>query len=63
MRERERQRAGVGESDIGACETEGEGGGGRNWSRVRSICENEICAFDLRVGAAVGSIMDTAMKK
>lgn len=30
---------------------------------VCSICENEICAFDLRAGAAVGSITDTAMKK
>lgn len=28
-----------------------------------SICENEICAFDLRAGAAAGSITDTAMKK
>lgn len=39
------------------------GGGGAKEGRVRSICENEICAFDLRAGTTVGSITDTAMKK
>lgn len=28
-----------------------------------SICENEICEFDLRPGVVAGSITDRAMKK
>lgn len=48
---------GVGGSDIDWRDGSVEG-------REGSICENEICAFDLRAGAAAaGSITDTAMKK
>lgn len=53
-------------SDIGGkLEEGGRRGEGhteeRDRERVRSICENEICAFDLQAGVAVGSIR--AMKK
>lgn len=64
--EKERGNDGVSRDRISAgrpSEGEGERRGRIGRIEVCSICENEICAFDLRAGAAVGSITDTAMKK